>query len=55
MEKRSIIKNKFIESTNKTPVSLLADMYYKYGIIFDCNDGKIVAIRQEHKDLKCAV
>lgn len=52
MEEYLIIKSKFIERTNKIPTFLLADMYYKNGFIFDCNDGKIVAIRQEHKILR---
>lgn len=51
MEEYLKIKDKFIENTNKIPTSLLADMYNKCGFIFDCNDGKITAIRQRPKNL----
>lgn len=54
MEEYLRIKNKFIENTNKLPIHLLDYMHSKCGFIFDCNDGKITAISQEHKASKDA-
>lgn len=50
MEIRSGFQIKYVGKANEAPTSVAENLNKKFGIIFECSNGKIINITREHEN-----